>query len=104
MPEISHEGDGNYRVFHNLQEEEPDNSFITRMVIAGKFGVGKPHKIAEGNYFVMGDNRDNSADSRFWGTVPEKLVTGKALRILFNKQNDNTSTEIIMWDRFFTRP
>ena len=43
-----------------------------------------PYTVPPGHYFCMGDNRDNSYDSRFWGTVPAHLVKGRALLIYWS--------------------
>lgn len=52
-----------------------------------------PYTIPEGQYFFLGDNRDNSNDSRFWGTVPATYVKGRALLVYWSFDGDQEPLE-----------
>jgi len=50
-----------------------------------EFGVaGKPMKVPDNQFFVMGDSRDNSEDSRYWGFVPRELIIGRAMFVYWS--------------------
>lgn len=66
-----------WRVFYNDAEEHDPANDSTGV----RYGVSQPALVPEGHYFAMGDNRDNSLDSRFWGFVPRKNIIGHALYV-----------------------
>ncbi len=60
------------------------------------------YTFAQDYYFMMGDNRHNSLDSRFWGMVPEDHIMGKPLFIWMSTDKHQSFPNNIRWNRMFT--
>jgi len=91
-------GKNTYRVIQNSQSE----------FYGSPAGDMPERTIPEGTVFVMGDNRDNSHDSRYWGTVPINYIKGKAMFTWFSRRAPEQFKfsrifEGIRWNRFFNR-
>jgi signal peptidase I len=62
-------------------DPEPASEEVTSFDVRERYG---PVRVPEGQYFVMGDNRDNSQDSRYWGFLPRGHIKGRALMIYWS--------------------
>ena len=101
LQELSSEGTGPYRVFYHSR----DGSDASRIPAdpEGSYGINGPFQIPDNQYFVMADNRDNSLDSSFWGTVTREAIGGKPNMIYWSSKSDQSGNEHVRWERIFTK-
>ena len=78
----------NGNVITLTDKEHPDGLVLQEPYIAHMNPTTSLTEVlGDGEYFVMGDNRDNSSDSRMWGILPEDLIVGRAFLRLFPLDN-----------------
>jgi signal peptidase I len=76
-----------YRVFYDIEMSLGVDEFDTSYGM--KYGAAEPYQIPQGHYFLLGDSRNNSLDSRFYGAVPREFVVGKAITIVASAAKAN---------------
>jgi signal peptidase I len=81
-------------VYKNL-DRETYNRVMDRLLTPSEDGV---ERIPEGFYLMLGDNRNNSQDSRYWGLVPRELIEGRAYFVWWSYGEDEGSHKLEGFD------
>ena len=98
LPGLPEDDDEGYTVASETVEEVAHAIMTLDSPMHSSFG---PIVVPQGEYFMMGDNRDNSHDSRFFGTVSRDVIQGRAVAVALSVDPENYY--LPRWKRFFSK-
>ena len=93
----------NFYALYHIVYNEGNKMFMRNDSV---FINGQPDSlcvVSQPYYYVLGDNRENSADSRVFGYVPESAIIGRMSRVLISVNTKRRLISMVRWDRFFKR-
>ena len=101
-PDVMERIDDNQKVFSEKLPKRSHDIMVTYDIGKEPYGyILPPKQVPENCYYMLGDNRDNSADSRYFGFVERKQILGRATTVVMSLNPDRSYYP--RWDRFFSK-